>query len=58
MASTDARTWRAGYDLFRELTVQDFGAAPEGGTPEEAQAARDRVTQACREWFAANGGKD
>lgn len=50
----DPRTWRAGYDLFRSLSGQDFGAAT--GEPDAAE--RSRIAQACRSWFFANGNKD
>ncbi|MCE9636628.1 MAG: tetratricopeptide repeat protein [Planctomycetes bacterium] len=54
LEDADARTWRAGYDLFRSLTAQDFGAAT--GEPDTAE--RSRIAQACRSWFYANGNKD
>jgi tetratricopeptide (TPR) repeat protein len=50
----DAKTWRAGYDLFRALTAQDFGSAT--GEPDAAERAR--ITQACRDWFRANGNQE
>lgn len=50
----EMRTWRAGYDLFRALTGQDFGAA----TGEPDADTRRKVSAACREWFAANGNRE
>lgn len=50
----DARTWRAGYDLFRALTGQDFGAA----TGEASAEERARIARACREWFTTNGSPE
>lgn len=45
----DPKTWRAGYDLFRSLSGQDFGATT--GDPDGAERAR--IARQCRDWVAA-----
>lgn len=50
----DARTWRAGYDLFRALSGQDFGRPAD----EKDGAERARLTAECRAWFVAHGNEE
>jgi HEAT repeat protein len=55
---SDARTWRAGYDLFRSLTGQDLGAATTPAAGEVSAEERARIAAACRTWLAENADKD
>ncbi len=48
MDDDNAETWRAGYELFRELSEQSFGY--ENGTVSEAN--RSAITQQARSWLS------